>query len=214
MAKKVVFIATDTDFHEEEFEYTFFPGFAVVQKQKSINSLFASIINKYPDYKVLEVSTKSPEPLGVELSAFNLKLNGVSVESIFQSSKVFVDGSQHDFLITYGPSEAKKYIKENAHIPLKCFRYQGQEYPLFPKSAFYDYIYIKALVSNKSLILELAKYNVFTDIEFNDKKSINCQARTCSIFAYLLKTNQLDKYLTSFDKFIEIYDHNSDISLF
>ena len=205
MAKKIVFIALEDSFHEEIVDYEFFPGFAPIQKKKNVKSLEDAIHTKHPGYRVLEVSTKSNNELGVALSAFNLKLDGLSIESIFQSSKVFLDGIQFDFLIDYQPREAKKYIKEHAKVPLKCFRYKGQEYPLSPASAFYDYIYIKALLQNTTLSNQLINYDAFTDVEFNFNKSINCQARTCSIFSHLMKSGKLNEFISSFDKFITLY---------
>lgn len=202
------FTAMNNDHFKEEFiEYVFYPGFALSQKQKNVESLFTSIHQKYPNANILEVSTKSLEPLGAELSAFNLKYKGIPVESIFQSSKVFVkDSTQYSFLINYSPREAKKYVKEHSLGQLKCFRYENKEYPLFPESAFYDFIYIQALKQNEELSKQLLKYDVFTDIEFNPNKSINCQARACSIFVYLSRTNKLDVSLSSFEEFIKVYD--------
>ena len=106
-------------------------------------------------------------------------------------------------------------MKEHHMAPLNCFRYQGIEYPLFPKTAFYDYIYIKALLNNKSIYEELIKYDVFTDIEFNEKKSINCQARTCAIFVSLYKSKRIENAMSSFESFAKIYDelHSGQLEL-
>lgn len=207
MAEKVVFRSLDNGtITEEHFLYTFYPGFAPVQKQKNILSLHSSIHEKYPNFNVLEVSSKSETELGKKLSAFNLMLDGCCVESIFQSSKVFADDIQFSFLLGKSGREVKKYMKEHHMAPLNCFRYQGIEYPLFPKTAFYDYIYIKALLNNKSIYEELIKYDVFTDIEFNEKKSINCQARTCAIFVSLYKSKRIENAMSSFESFAKIYD--------
>ena len=207
MAEKIVFHSLDNGtIKEERFLYSFYSGFAIVQKQKNIASLHESIASKYPNAKILEVSSKSETELGKKLSAFNLVLDGCCVESIFQSSKVFSNGEQFEFLLGKSGREVKKYMKEHAVGPLKCFRYLGADYPLFPKSAFYDYIYIKALLANKDLCDELIKYDFFTDIEFNEKKSINCQARTCAIFVNLIKNKKIDKVFDSFDDFLSIYD--------
>ena len=206
MATKVAFISLNNgNIREQSFLYTFNPGFAPIQKQKNIASLHDSISKEYPKLNVLEVSSKSTTEIGKRLSAFNLMLDKRCVESIFQSSKVFVNGEQFDFLLNKSGREAKKYIKEHAQGQLKCFRYQGIEYPLFPKTAFYDFIYIKALLNNKDIYEELTKYDIFTDIEFNEKKSINCQARTCAIFVSLFKSKKIDEVMSSFSSFVEIY---------
>ena len=41
---------------------------------------------------------------------------------------------------------------------------------LNPKTIFYDWLYINAVLENPLLAAELLKYNAFTDIEFNPKK--------------------------------------------
>ena len=52
---------------------------------------------------------------------------------------------------------------------------------------------------------ELSRYDIFTDIEFNEKKGLNCQARACAIFSYMLRTNSVDEYMVTMEKFKEIY---------
>jgi len=44
----------------------------------------------------------------------------------------------------------------------------------------------------------------FSDIEFNPKKSINCQARTCAVLVSLVRLDLIDEALSSKDRFIEI----------
>ena len=76
MAKRICFISKPYEYpiyDEVLIEFEYFTGFAISQKQKSINSMHASILRADSSLKVLEVSTKSTNPLGVALSAFNLK---------------------------------------------------------------------------------------------------------------------------------------------
>ena len=53
-------------------------GFAVSQKQKNVKRLHSAL-----GKSCLEISTKSLNPLGYKLSAFNLKLKGFTLENIF-----------------------------------------------------------------------------------------------------------------------------------
>ena len=79
------------------------------------------------------------------------------------------------------------------------------------RSHFYDWLYINALRSNKELANEVIKYNSFTDIVFNPKKSFNCQARSCAIFVSLYNNSLLEKALKSKESFLEvIYKKNSE----
>lgn len=206
MAKRLFFLVNKNNEVEERYiEFQYIKGLAFSQKVKCAKSLQDAIIVQYPELRAIEVSTKSDKDLGIKLSAFNLKLNDIFVESIFQSSKVFDGNIQFDFLISYQPREAKKYIKENHVGNLIYFVYQGIKYPLYPKSAFYDWLYINALdkSENKNEILQ---FDAFSDIEFNDKKSINCQARAVALYVAMSRQGKKKYYLESFEKFIKIYD--------
>ena len=63
---------------EIEISFEWYPGFAISQKQKSIESLHF-VASKKGYGSLLEISTKSPEPLGRSLSAFNLQRTHNSV---------------------------------------------------------------------------------------------------------------------------------------
>jgi hypothetical protein len=57
----------------KEIEFHWFAGMAKSQKQKSIQSLHQSIYDSLnPSLSILEISSKSENELGVQLSAFNL----------------------------------------------------------------------------------------------------------------------------------------------
>ena len=84
MAEKKIFIVSDEQYYSEKIvNYTYYSGFAIKKKKKSIASLHASILESFPDKKVLEVSTKSPCELGVQLSAFNFKYFHVICHACF-----------------------------------------------------------------------------------------------------------------------------------
>src|SRR4051812_31428015 len=82
--------------HHVEFQW--FPGMAMSQARKSIESLHAAARSQIGVADVLEISSKSPSELGVSLSAFNLMIKTVkherefSLECAYQSSKVFERG--------------------------------------------------------------------------------------------------------------------------
>ena len=183
----------------KQFAFEWFPGFAVSQKQKSIESLHNAILEADADAKPLEISTKSSEPLGAELSAFNLKLDNYALENIFQSAKVFENGGPYPDLLEVPPKEAKRDERLHHSGNLIAFSYQNEEFPLTPKTAFYDYIYIAAVKQSftKAQTLAVANYNYFTDIEFNPAKSINTQARTVSLIKLILEEYG---YLPDFSK--------------
>ena len=159
-------------------EFEWFPGLAPIQKQKSIKSLHQSAKESGICRHPLEVSSKSIEALGVELSAFNLKVKTekhnreFTVESAYQSSKVFQNGGPYKDLL-YGPSLAAKKdprLKDSGAII--GFEFFGTTWDLEPRTAFYDWLYINALRKNPNAVEELDGFDGFTDIEFNPKKSL------------------------------------------
>ena len=75
---------------------------------------------------------------------------------------------------------------------------------------FYTWIYLKSLEQKKELFNNLKFYNIFTDIEFNPKKSINCQAYSAALFISLLKRDLLSDSLNDHNAFIKIMSKQSD----
>ena len=210
MATKMCFaVGIKNSFEERIVEFEYIKGMAFSQKQKNVLSFHKAISEKYPGSRIIEISTKSQSLLGTKLSAFNLKLDGFPLECVFQSSKVFEGGVQYKNLLYEDPKAAKQYIKENVSLPLVGFVYKGDMFDTFPKTMFYDYIYISALLKSGIEFSEIAKYDIFTDIEFNEKKQINCQARACAIFAYMLRNSSVQYYMSSINAFKELYSPQS-----
>lgn len=191
-------------------DFTWFPGFSIKQKQRSIEALHNEIINFFPDKKVLEISSKSPDPLGVQLSAFNLMIEhknskeSFSVECAFQSSKVFERGGPFVDIRKKSSKDAKKDERLKTSGKLKKFQFYNTTWELEPKTLFYDWLYINALAQYENLCREIIKFDIFTDIEFNHEKSINCQARSAALFVSLYRLGLLDKALKSKEDYIDI----------
>lgn len=200
-----------TFYIENSCEFKFYSGFALEQKQKSVKSFHNEILKKYPNSKILEVSRRSENELGVSLSAFNLLFlnkdgQNYPVECVFQSSKVFENGKQYkDILYKLAP-EAKTDERLKSSGKLQKFSLNGQDWELEPRTCFYDYIYLSALSLNKNICEKLLNFDTFTDIEFNPQKSFNCQARSVAIAITLLKNGLLEKYLENKELFKTIYD--------
>jgi hypothetical protein len=181
----------------------------MTQKAKSITSLH-ECANEQGYNSLLEVSTKASEKLGHKLSAFNLMLDtddygSISIESAFQGSKVFENGGAYRDIYLKDSLNAKRDPRIKNSGVLKHFSFEDTTWELEPKSAFYDWIYIKALYPHIEYIKEnLTKYEAFTDIEFNPKKSINCQARTCAILVSLINLDLIDEAMTNPSSFKKI----------
>ncbi len=211
MAERPAFFIRQGKVVSEVYSFEWFSGFAVSQKQKSIASLHNAIIKADKSAKPLEISTKSKETIGIKLSAFNLKLNNYTLENVFQSAKVFERGGPYLDLLDVLPKEAKRDERLRNSGSLRAFRYQNEDFPLIPKTVFYDFIYITAI--KKSFLTDeinaISNYNYFTDIEFNPAKSINTQARTVAMIQLILGEYG---YLPDFDKKDFIQYHKEHIN--
>ncbi len=188
MATRPAYLIENGKVIRKDYDFTWISGLSASQKQKCALSLHEAIRSTDTSANVLEVSTKSNIPLGVKMSAFNLKLDGYPLENIFQSSKVFAFGGPYPDLLHMHPREAKHNERLRTSGDLTGFRYQGTDFPLEPKTLFYDYIYIKAICETLSAeeIQQIRDYSHFTDIEFNPAKSINTQAKTAAEIRLML----------------------------
>ena len=180
---------------QETIDFKYYSGFSTSQKIKTIESFHHEILQKYKNLKVLEISTKSNEKLGQELSAFNLKSETVNkkisftVETAFQSSKVFENGGPFIDLLYKTSKQAKTDERLKTSGKIISVNFLNKDYPTEPKTLFYDWLYINVLEKNKELHKDLFQYNCFTDIEFNPAKSINCQAHAVALFISMKKNN-------------------------
>lgn len=213
MANRPVFLVDEKYpfIKQVDCEFQYYGGFALSQKQKCIQSLHESFKKMYPGKSVLEASSKSPDKLGIDLSAFRMKYpeKGKSyiLENVFQSSKVFENGGPYRDLLLCEPRDAKRdpRLKESGII--MAFNLFGEVFPKDPKDLFYNWIYIKTLYENHTLSHELLQYDAFTDIEFNPKKSINCQAKACTVFVGLARSGLLDEAVRTKEDFARTVYH-------
>jgi hypothetical protein len=194
----------DGEYFVKKIDVTFewIPGMALSQARRRIESLHAEIDRTLHKSFVLEVSSKSPDPVGVSLSAFNLKLQAasgetMSVEAAYQGSKVFADGGPFRDIYRMPSIDAKHDERLRTSGRIVGFDYYGQQWTTFPKSAFYDWLYVSALAQNERLSASLDRFECFTDIAFNPKKSFNCQAQAVALHVSLRWRGLLESALAS-----------------
>ena len=203
MITRPVYIPTDSPpyFAREDYQIPY------GTPEQMIAALHQAFQQRHPGAKVLEISSKSDRPEGKALSAFNLPYTTddgrkTTVEGAFQAGKMFGDGSQIGFL---PPAEAKRAARERmkAGGGLRGFRLGGQDYPLDPPTAFYDWIYTNALAQSPRLgrnVLD-GGYTAFTDIMFDPQRSKNCQAEAVARFAAMSANGTLEENMRDFDSF-------------
>ena len=193
------------------FKLQWHPGFAAVQKTKNIKALHAAAASTGLT-PLLEISTKSESKRGRHLSAFNMtvptKEHGrIKLELAFQGSKVFEYGGPFTDLYKKADNEigqAKRDPRLRESGALTGFRFEGFDFPSEPKTVFYDWLYCSFLVEYRDWVPKLYSYAGFTDIEFNPRRSINCQARSAALFLSLMKRGELDAALQSPSSFIQV----------
>lgn len=193
--------------HEWSIEFAWSSGFSESQKKKNIAALHCAA-SRFGFNRILEISSKSDIEVGRRLSAFSLKLEveGVEypLESVYQGSKVFEGCGPSPEIFTYEPREAKRFVRSLTCGRLVGFEFEGRRYPLFPKNAFYDWLYIRALSKHSDWIRKNISYDAYTDIEFNPEKQINCQARAFAEYKSLMARNKLESAARDFSYFASL----------
>ncbi len=211
MAQRPVFVvsAEVPHFKKELITFQFFSGFAQSQKRKSIESLHTTFLQTHPQERVLEISSMSEDEIGVKLSAFNLEIKTLdgrrySVESAFQSSKVFEHGGPYKDLLGKSSREAKKDSRLKTSGALKAFYFSNKQFSLQPETYFYNWLYIHALDLHPELSDKIMEYTAFTDIAFNPEKAKNCQACAAAVYVSLKKSGMLAEALEDPKAFLQI----------
>lgn len=218
MAKRPIFAP---DLSGESFTKTLFldfewhPGFSKVQAQKSVASLHQAAA-KHSISPVLEISTKSPDGLGIRLSAFNLLLNTgngrrICVEAAYQGSKVFEKSGPFTDLYNLTGREVKGDERLRNSGKLIAFEFFGERWSLSPSTAFYDWLYVTALKQNPAAGKLLLRYCGFSDIVFNPERSFNSQARSAALYVSLCHRGLLDVALSNPKKFIDLLSGNDRV---
>jgi hypothetical protein len=101
------------------------------------------------------------------------------------------------------PRIAKRDARLQESGKLIGFEFEEFSFPITPKTAFYDWLYITAIFPHREWLSRLYRYAAFTDIEFNPRHSINCQARSCALFLTLMSRHLLEHAIISPSDFIE-----------
>ncbi|MCE5196660.1 MAG: macro domain-containing protein [Negativicutes bacterium] len=182
---------------EADFEYN--KGLATAQKQKNIIAIHDVFTGKYPGKQILEISAKATHPLGLALCAFQLEKQvpslgkSIAIENIYQASQIFEKGGPFLEIYDLKPKTARKFAELKTNGKLIGFRYEDQQFPPEPKTGFYTFLYVNALMESKELAEQLLLYDAFTDIDFNSEKNVNSAARAAAVFVALSRLNLLEK---------------------
>lgn len=185
------------------------PGMAPSQKGKNIKALHTAAKSHGLD-RLLEISSKSKDELGRRLSAFRLKTRvgerSVFFECAYQGSKVFRNGGPFTDLFVLSPIDARRDLRLKNSGDMVGFEFLGQRFPLSPKNAFYDWLYINTLLPYQTWITENISFEGYTDIEFNPAKSVNCQARAFAELVAISHRGELERACSDFSYFASLLE--------
>lgn len=212
MAVRPVFIAYDKKpyYRVMMVSFAWNGGFAKSQSQKNIRAMHEEYAKSFPEGRILEISSKSEQDLGIQLSALSLQKivpslgKIVPLECVFQAGKVFEYGGPYTDLLEVSPKDAKRDERLRNSGRLIGFQFEGVNYPSEPKTAFYDWMYFMAIRENPMLLPKLCDYDAFTDIAFNPEKSLNCQAQSAAKIVGMLRYGKTE-YITNFESFCSSY---------
>ena len=138
--------------------------------------------------RTLEISSRSSDRLGRDLSAMNLPAaddpHGRCVEAVYQAAKCYGDGGP-DTGVSSSGYEAKRRDRERRRQgPLAGFRHEGRQWPPETGSAFYDWLWTRSALRHcgHGVVERLQRYDGFTD-QFHRPGAVACQAKTAAIVA-------------------------------
>ena len=213
MAKRPLFIPLDCTPYVQSMsvEFQWHGGFARSQRIKCIQGMHQSIKKTGWPGEILEISSASEQTFGQQLSAMNLMVslehNGTiitqCVETIYQSAKVFGNVGPHPEWLTLTGQETKKKVKEvtKSHGAATAFEWNGRRWSGAAVESFYSWIYIQGLMQLENGLQQLSAFSGFTDVYFNPKKTVNCQARTAAQTVQLWKLGLLEDLMESPEAF-------------
>lgn len=186
MTTRPIFSRIDDEPYVKEtiVSFTWVPGQHYGRRQLCALALHEAAAAHVGNEPILEVSTYSTSELGRALSAMNLRFTkgpwaGLSVEHVYQASKIFTYGGPFvDLLNVKDPRRAKGDMRLKASGDLIGFELHGVQHGLDTGSYVYDLIYAEALHQHDDLKREAAAYRHFSDIAFNPKTMLATQARS------------------------------------
>ena len=215
MAHRPLFIPFDHTPYVQSLsiEFQWHAGLSRAQRKRSIESMHNAIQKANWPGQILEISSASEQEFGQQLSAMNLMVtldrNGntitQSVESIYQSAKVFGQVGPHPEWLELTGKQCKKAVQQisKKHGSVTGFEWNGRTWPATNIEGFYSWVYIQGLIQLENGLERLNEYSGFTDIYFNPRKTINCQARTAAQAVQLYKLNLINGIIETPDSFLE-----------
>ena len=141
-----------------------------------------------PAGRSLEISSRSRDPLGRELSAMNLPAagdpRGRPVEAVYQAAKCYGGGGPDAPGCDSGYAAKRRDRERRREGPLSAFEHEGRRWPTETGSAFYDWLWTRSAIARWGIgvVDRLREYDAFSD-QFHRAGALACQAKTAAIVA-------------------------------
>ena len=202
---KLVYCAKEGQCYFQNTMYDWFSGgnTETEQMQARVKSLHERFNLYLPGFNILEISSISEEPLGVEVSGLKLRdSRGNLIEGVYRGSRVYEGGQLKDL---YHVDTASQAIHDKLGNDLGMFSeydWYGQRVPTEPVTLMKHWIWCEAVYNQKDLREGILKYDAFTNYFSNTARDyFGCYPHAASILVALNQSNVLDiamKDITSF----------------
>ncbi len=149
---------------------------------------FYTAVDTRPPGRVLEISSRSSQQLGRDLSAMNLRAagdpRGRTVEAVYQAAKCYGDGGPDDAHCESGYAAKRRDRERRRAGPLAGFEHEGVRWRTDTGSAFYDRLWARSALAGRgeAVVARLQEYDAFSD-QFHRPGAVACQAKAAAIAA-------------------------------
>ena len=149
---------------------------------------FHTAVATRPPGRVLEISSRSPQELGRDLSAMNLRAAGDprrrTVEAVYQAAKCYGTGGPDTAYCESGYAAKRRDRERRRAGPLAGFEHEGLRWKTHTGSAFYDWLWTRSALASRgeALVARLQEYDAFSD-QFHRPGAVACQAKAAAIAA-------------------------------
>ena len=142
--------------------------------------------------RVLEISSRSQQPLGRRLSAMFLKDadSGKPVESVYQASKCYGnEGGPAERVLDNG-FDAKQLDRDRCKTGrLRGFEQKDMFWPANTGTQFYDRLWMRGA---READVGATDFDAYTDMFHRRGKALACQARTMAMMQGMIRADRLD----------------------
>lgn len=169
------------------------------RQRREVDSLHERFKYYRPDFKMLEISSISREPLGVAVSAANLRdPRGNLTEAVYLGSRVYEQGQLEHLYHASSTVEAMRITKASEHNMFSSYNWYGKAVPTNPLTLMKYWIWCDAVYNQKDLMNQIVEYDAFTNYFCNTSKDyFGTYPEAAALFVTLYRNGILDTAMDS-----------------